>query len=443
MHVPFAWDLTLFSVQDQHSTNAFVVTNLSFLKHGDDAEVSIIPGSRKRFFLANQDIHLLNARIRLDNRQTIAFGINFRSILSVRTSKVNWNDSIAELHDFLELNKNNLPLSAEVRANSWAEFYGSYARTLIDDGESILNAGITLSVNRALGGAYLTANNLNYFPAVTTGKPAYNFATGDARYGYSANIDDLRKSNGSNFQQLTQKTFTNVSASLGVEYIIPAAESEDAYAYNWKIGISLMDLGVNAYRYSDNSRFAVLNKQNISDSLVEASFDNVGSIEEVNDTLARLAGSIGRPVGNFNIIQPARLIINADRHLQGNFYINGQLTIPLTSLLSPDYLYTRDINLFNLTPRYETRAFGAYMPVTLTLQRQLWVGGALRAGPLLLGIHNWANLFSSNKIQRGGFYLALTFRPGKKKEAESSTGRNSEETHLSKRERRLLDCPPY
>jgi len=32
---------------------------------------------------------------------------------------------------------------------------------------------------------------------------------------------------------------------------------------------------------------------------------------------------------------------------------------------------------------------------------------------LLLGVHNWANLFSKNKLQNGGGYLAIVIRPGK------------------------------
>jgi hypothetical protein len=440
VHVPFAWDLTLFSLQDQHTTNAFVIKNGSLLNF-KNAEIASVNGNAKRVLLGNQDIHLLNARIRLDSRQAIAFGVNLRSAFSLRTSRVNWQDPIMQLYDFLDINRNHLPLSGEMRSSVWTEIFGSYARTLVDNGSAIINAGLTLSVNKSLGGGYLDADNLNYFPSAATGPRAYNLATGELRYGYSATVDDLDGNNGG-IRELVKGSFTNISASLGLEYIIPSYEDEDPYSYTWKIGISAMDLGFNTYRYSRNSRFAVLNKQNVSDSLIEATFRDVGSIEEGVDSLARLAGSINAPGGNFNIIQPARLVINADKHLQGNFFVNGQLTIPLTSALSASYLTIRDMNLLALTPRYETRSLGVYMPVTFNTQKQLWVGGALRAGPLLLGIHNWSNLFAKNKLQRGGFYLALTFRPGKKKEEDSRSNRGNTDSKLSRKQRKYLDCPP-
>jgi hypothetical protein len=68
------------------------------------------------------------------------------------------------------------------------------------------------------------------------------------------------------------------------------------------------------------------------------------------------------------------------------------------------------------------------MPITYNMEGGFWVGGAFKAGPLLIGVHNWANVFSRNKIQNGGGYLALVIRsPGNTK---------------SKTDKRL-DCPTY
>jgi hypothetical protein len=149
VHVPFGWDVTLFALQEQHTTNAFVVEKASYL-NPVKAEVFSVNGNQKRFFLGNQDLHLLNARIRLDSKHAIAFGINLRSAFSMRTSLVNWQDSITSLYSFLDNNKDHLPLSADMRSSSWAEIFGSYAGTLIDNGTSIVNAGITVSLTRGL-----------------------------------------------------------------------------------------------------------------------------------------------------------------------------------------------------------------------------------------------------------------------------------------------------
>ena len=57
---------------------------------------------------------------------------------------------------------------------------------------------------------------------------------------------------------------------------------------------------------------------------------------------------------------------------------------------------------------------------------RFWVGGAFKAGPLLIGLHNWANLFSKNSLQNGGGYVALIIRDLKS---------------ISKRYDKRLNCP--
>jgi hypothetical protein len=84
------------------------------------------------------------------------------------------------------------------------------------------------------------------------------------------------------------------------------------------------------------------------------------------------------------------------------------------------------MNLITLTPRWETRKFGIYLPVQYTSNNRFWIGGAFKAGPLLLGIHNWANIFTSNSMQNGGGYIALIIR--------------SPQNLIKKLDKRL-DCP--
>lgn len=435
VHIPYSWDVTVFSVQEKHTTNAFVLNNASLLNPGN-LKIGSVNGEGKWFIAGNTDLHLLNARIRLDSRQAIAFGVNFRSAFSASTSRVNWQDTLQDLHSFLDINTNNLPFSATARVTNWLEVFGSYGRTIVDNGSAIINAGVTLSLNRGMGGGYLGGHNINYIGSGGSGNRSFDISNAELVYGYSANIDDARDNS---FRDIMRRSRTGFSVSAGLEYIIPSYESESEYEYEWKIGASVMDLGFSSYQYSRNSRNAIFNKDNITDSMVESSFENVETIEEAIDTLTSLAGSISTPSGNFTIMHPARIVINADRHLQGNFYVNAELTIPVTSVLSEKYLFVKDMNLLAITPRYESRLLGVYLPVTLNTRQQVWIGGALRAGPLLLGVHNWANVFGKKSLHRGGFYLALTFRPGKKREEDSNTSRDGGEK-LSRKQRKVLDC---
>jgi hypothetical protein len=441
VHVPFAWDITPFSVQAKQATNAFTIKGYSLLSVPKNVEVHANLGEMKRFLFANQDIHLFNGRIRLDPKQAIAFGANIRVYTHAKVTSFNWQDSIASLRSFIRINTQNVPLTGEVRSMAWAEIFGTYARTIRDDADNILNAGVTIKVTRGLGAMYADIKEIGIRSATVNGKPGFILPSGQLQYGYSANLDAVEGEGGfgAKMKRLIQPTYSSIGASLGMEYIVPMELKDDEaneYNYDWKIGVSILDIGFNNYRHSANSRLVLLNRDDVSDSLVERRFENINSVEDFNDSVATIGTSTPLS-GDFQVYQPARLVVNVDKHLTGRFFLNSEISILLASLGAPTKYVMRDINMLAVTPRYETKTLGLYLPVTVTSQRQFWIGGAFKTGPLLFGVHNWANLFGKSKIQNGGLYLALTFRPGKKHDGTSRTRYRK----MSKAERRQLECP--
>lgn len=443
VHVPFAWDVTPFSVQAKQSTNAYTIKKYSLLSSPNNITLDPVNGTKKRFVFANQDIHLLNTRIRLNARSAIAFGANIRSYMYASTSKNNYQDTAYSLADFFSVNLDNQPLSGDGAGSAWAEGYISYGRTIIDDGYRILNAGMSIKLNRSIAGGYINATGINYISTVaSSGKIGYQLTEGRLQYGYSSNFDliDSNRSSATNTKSFLKQTYTGVSADIGIEYIFMDSEDEEAddYAYKTKIGISLLDIGGNKYKHSSRSRFASAVKTGINDTLLENKFNDVRNIDDFNDSLATVANVVSGINGDFVVYKPTRLVINADYHVRDKFFVNAELTVPVISL-AKNSIYIKDMNLLAITPRWETKRFGAYLPVLVNMRNQVWMGGALRAGPLLLGTHNLSNIFSKNKMQNGGFYLTLTIRPGRKadRQTEDSNGK------LNKQQERNLTCPKF
>jgi hypothetical protein len=93
------------------------------------------------------------------------------------------------------------------------------------------------------------------------------------------------------------------------------------------------------------------------------------------------------------------------------------------------YLQVKELNFISVTPRWETKKWGFYLPIQFNNENQFWIGGAVKAGPLLLGIHNWANMFSSTSTQNGGGYIALVLHasdfPSGKKDKRLNCSRDS------------------
>lgn len=200
-----------------------------------------------------------------------------------------------------------------------------------------------------------------------------------------------------------------------------------------------MDIGYNKYRHGSRSRLAIAGRAGITDSLIENKFSTVSTFDNFNDSLAGIAGSLTGVSGDFFIYQPTRLMINIDQHIIHNFFINAEITLPILSLASKNTLYIKDMNLLALTPRWELKSLGAYFPILLNTRKQLWVGGAFKAGPILFGTHNLSNLFSKNKSQSGGLYLAFTIRPGKKYDRQA----HSPNDKLPGKQKRNLKCPKF
>ena len=444
VHVPYAWDITPFAIQTKQTTNAFKIEKYSLLSSPKNTEISLQNGEKKRYLFSNQDVRLFNTRISINTKSAIAFGATVRSYTYVTTSKANAQDSSQTLRDFFSINKNNTPLSTDAVVSSWAEIYGSYARTFIDEAGKLLNVGVTLKLNRSLAGGYVRAENLNFSSFSGTNNPGYLLNTGNLQYGYSSNFDKIDSNNSSNtnINKFLQNTYSSISADVGLEYILQTNEDNaegGEYAYNTKLGVSIMDIGNNKYNYGQFSSVAIAGKAGITDTLIENKFSTVNSVAGFNDSVASIAKTFTQLAGNFSIYQPTRFVVNVDQHIVHNFFVNAQLTLPISTIFSKKIIYLKDINLLAITPRWEVKALGVYLPILYNNRNQLWVGAAFKAGSILLGTHNLANLFSKNKTQVGGFYLALTIRPGKLYERAAHYPDNKSSLKQTKN----LGCPKF
>jgi hypothetical protein len=420
LSTPYGWDVTLAGAQFKSSTNIITIHDFSLLSPSKKSTYSINEGDFPRKGRVNFNINLLNTRIALNRKTAIGFGINLRTHGRVTTDAYNYNDSITEVRDFFAINPTNRALGGKFIGSSWVEIFGSYAKTLWDRPDSRLNAGFTLRVSRGLSGAFTNAENIRFQSHSQGNYEYFTIENGRASYGYSSNYDriDENKNTHQNTRDFLAYTEGGAAFDLGVEYLIksgavPIYDEDDYYDYEWKIGLSLLDLGLNQYKYgTESASFSGL-QPNVTDSALEEKFKNVSGLEEANDSLATIVQNFASLTGKFSVMNPARLVVNVDRFLFDAFYVNAEISLNLSSLAGNKYHHVDELNLLTITPRWETKSLGAYLPIQINAAGNFWVGGAFKAGPLLVGVHNWANLFSKTKIQSGGAYIAVVISPGK------------------------------
>lgn len=436
VNTPFKWDLVLFGAQLKSSTNAFTIYDYSLLSSPANSLLYINKGQYGRKANLNFNVNLLNTRIALNRKSSFAFGANIRGYSNLKTSNYNFIDTLHNVSNFLQINPGINAVNAKVLSSSWVEGYLSYARTLSDNEFGRLNAGLTVRVGRGISGGYARINNLSYSSTQVNNRTIYNVNTADFDYGYSSNYDRVQSSNSSSQNTNNFIAYTEGGASFdaGIEYLVKPQgtssfnDDNDYYDYDWKLGISLLDIGGQQYKYGTQSRVIYSVKTNVTGTTLDNKFDStIGTLKQFNDSLGTIING-NQLGGKFTVLNPMRLVVNADHYLTGNFYINGELSfnIPLSSV-NKRYQQVKEINLLTVTPRWETKRWGIYLPLQYNTQNQFWVGGAFKAGPLLLGIHNWANIFSKSSMQNGGGYIALILRAPKGSEGKSD---------------KRLDCPP-
>src|SRR5258705_6094635 len=105
VNTPFKWDLVLFGAQLKSSTNAFSIHNYSLLSSPANSLYRVDKGQYKRKANLDFNINLLNARIALNRKSSIAFGVNIRSYTNLQTSAYNFIDTIGNASDFLKINQ--------------------------------------------------------------------------------------------------------------------------------------------------------------------------------------------------------------------------------------------------------------------------------------------------------------------------------------------------
>ncbi|RYG53464.1 MAG: hypothetical protein EOO01_04290 [Chitinophagaceae bacterium] len=417
VNAPFKWDLTIFGIQDKHSTNIVDISNYSLLSNPANSEYAISPGDYKRKGDANVNLNLFNFRLALSPRSAIALGFNFKSYTRVRSSKYNFVDTLGSFRDFFVLNENNRDLSVDLASGSWSEFYFSYGQTIIDNDRLRLNGGATLKLNKGLSGAFAKVNGS--FSRTGSLPETYQVNSADMDFSYSANYDqwDNSKSFNTNFRNFSAGTRTGFSADMGLELLIKRPFNtnreleEGFFDYDWKIGVSLLDLGYSAYQHGKYNTQVRNLRPGVTNQLLDQKFDSsVTSFGQFRDSLVSLYQTARQYTGDFKIIHPARVVINVDKFIDDAFFVNADLSIGVASLIPVESRSLRDLSLLTVTPRWETRRKGFYMPIQYSSANQLWIGGAVRLGPVLFGIHNFANLFSKKKMQRGIGYLAIILK---------------------------------
>jgi hypothetical protein len=408
----YKWDVTLFSAQAKQSTNSVYLKNFS-LGNQDSMKLTLQEKYHSRFVHANVDLSLFNVLYKINNRQAVNIGMRVRSYTHAKTLPFNYSDTITSLHSFLVQNANTPFVDGFVTNTNWLEADLNYSQVLFENSNSKLSGGITLQVMKGLAGSYVRINKLSYLMSKFSTDTTFSFTSGSLLAGYSANMGATTG------KDYLAKTVGGLGLSLGVEYMTYNTD-RNPYGnhnlnYDWKIGVSLMDLGANSFMPGEGSGTFNNPQVSLQDADVDKKFSGAANAGDLGDSLKTIFATSTDLESNFSISNPTRLIINIDKNFGNNFYVNGEVSMNFYSSNNYTKLRTRELNLLTVTPRWETIGLGAYLPLQYNTQGQLWIGAAFKAGPLTIGVHDLGILFKKDPLLNGGAYLLLSIHPFNKR----------------------------
>ena len=394
----FKTDVNLLSFSSSVSNDMYGVNFFDVFKDGYDFDTQ----AKKSFTNANKvnlntDVMGPSFMFNITPKHSLAIFTRARGIANV--IDVNGN-VINELSKDNQTNFNYSVGSPNAVGNSWGEIGISYAAVLFQQGQHFLKGGITAKYLQGIANYHFQGTNvtLKYNENVLLPQNSTYESTGTAIYGSSqdfstdSNVDIDSKSNG-------------FGVDLGLvyewrpDYDASRADINDLkYMNKYKVrfGLALTDLGSMLYDKG------VRNSYNLNNTVTQNDFDNADNIDQfLKDNYAATVVN-----GTIKSKLPTVIHTDVDWNIHKKFYVNlnGDFSVVSKSKLNQSSI----ANQVSLTPRYESKWFSFYLPVSyMDVNKQTQVGVGLRTGVFFIGSGSVLSNVISNNSRAADFHLGV------------------------------------
>ncbi|MBS1510645.1 MAG: hypothetical protein JST86_07395 [Bacteroidetes bacterium] len=439
-------DLNLVSLSTELGNNIF---KFSYKNRNDDKGGFSYPDpiTKKGKFLGLTDVFGPSLLVKWNDKNAIALTTRARVMANLHGIATDLLNSTVP--DFIDPRYIGTPLSiSNMSANmhAWKEVALTYSRQVANTDYGVWKAGASLKLLGGFAAVSFTSNNISFIhdsiidPTDGKKKDAIINTTGNIALSYTKNLDSL----GANSSDYLNFSHPSLGLDIGVSYefrdemqVYETQYSDKTANYIWKAGASITDIGFVKYNKDGMKGITIASagKTYTTDQLTVPS-DSTEAYQIIN-YYKNLFNA--RTEGNTLVMQlPTTLHLTYDRYFNKWLGVQAQVNVPLVfTRLS---YYNGNYNPLGLyiTPRAEIPQAGFYMPISYNSISGFKVGAALRLGPLVIGSSSVINMrVAKTKAFDGYFILRIplfSFREYKEKKINDTP-------RLTKKQRRLLDCP--
>lgn len=369
----FKTDINLFSISSAVTNDLYGVKIFDVFKDGYDFDLE----AKKNFSNANNaafntDFMGPSVMFNIAPKHSLAVFTRARAFMNV----VDVNGNV--VNELSKDNKENFDYavgSPNAVGNSWGELGISYAAVLYQKGQHFLKGGITAKYLQGVANYHFQGTNVNleFQENLLFPDQSQYVSTGTAIYGSSQDFEN-------NSDLEIDSKSRGFGLDLGLvyewrpEYTADRADINDlkeVNKYKLRFGLSVTDLG--SMKYEKGIR----NLYDLNDTFTEDDLDNADGIYDLYDNKT----IINRAVKS-NL--PTAIHADVDWNIHRKFYLNANADF---GLVSKTKLNQNSIaNRVSVTPRYESKWFSAYVPISyMDYSKQAQVGFGLRTGVFFIG----------------------------------------------------------
>lgn len=418
----YRWDATLFNVNTSIGNNkaSFKLSDISKTLNGDSIKNKIFSdGAGPSSGAASVAVTGPSVFFNLDKKSALALTSRAR----VMVNAVDIDGKFArQLIDDANANT-GLPYTVSSTdnqvavANGWAEFGVSYARVLLEKGPHFLKAGISLKYLAGVANASVNIDNLKGTIAndAVRNEAYLTAASGRISLGFGGiRLDDFENSDLLSFKG------TGFGADLGLVYEYrpdtSAALRRDLNKYKVRVGLAVLDIGSIKYTRDVSRSGGYSIAIGAAQRFYLGALADAG-VDHFKDTLNKypqfFKADAAATADKYAVPLPSNLQVDVDYHLHRNLYLNLGAQLGLTksgTKVTANQYY----NTVSLTPRYEGRGVGFYLPLAYNALTNVTAGTSFRLGPLFFGSGSVLSaLFGSSR--QADFFIGFHFGGWQKK----------------------------
>ena len=289
-------------------------------------------------------------------------------------------------------------------ANAWSEIGVSYGREIVQVGPHYIKAGITLKYLAGAGNGYIAIDKFNgTIDQDLLLQDAYlRNTTGSISTGFGGiNFSNMEGGD------LFDMNSTGIGTDLGFVYEFrPGGSLLNKKAYKLKVGAALIDAGKIRYekdaQRSGTYDISITGSEKLSlRELGELDVDNYNSFFESRPEY--FTASADNNEKSYKVSLPTTLQLEADYHVVKGFYVNTTSQIALAGNNKKPF-NAQTYSGVTVTPRYEMKRLGVYLPVNYNSLTKMNAGASVRFGPLYVGSSSIVSALMGKSKQADVFF---------------------------------------